>query len=768
MQNTKPDSESNFFQKLWAKKVPQYVGTYMAVGFGLFQFLDMTFKRYNFDTKWVDKYLILWLVLLPSVIIVSYFGKDLLPFALLKKWRTQKIVILTNLVAALVLVGTFFNTNAATKEITVTNENGVQEKLLIPNKEKIKNIACFQFKNETNSEENNWWGIAFSSLLTSNLEQRPEFYCLSIYGLLGHYGDLGLPYFSEASVGKLREMARQSRNDYFTDISFTKENNLFSFNGKLHQTKNGKAIIDIQVKNKDPFEAIDEIREIIFKKIPNPLDAKENVTYLPSSSLITNNKEALKHYTLANMHFYKFPSQLEKSISLMRKAFNLDTNCAACSYQIGDFNYGMGNKTEAIKYLKTAIKNASSLPERLQFGYKLTLYSLSEDLNSYYQLSEIQRKKYPYEFSAYQRLISYYQINKGVDSAKQLIQEAIDNGNIEKGLLQMYNLQMDIKAYSEAEKTLNQITKQFPDRKEDNRKYADVYEKQGKLDASKAILIEEEILNPFDTDIQLKLVDLELKNTEIEKAMLRLEKGLEQASTLNDSIKYMGTKISTLMLTGRINDALKYLNFYETQSTKIAPLVRVLKGNLSTKAYLYLSSNQPDRIKPVLEEIKKYKEITLETCNVNLWALLYDFEPTMKVDDFKNCTAAYESYGSGFNSVVNILIDYQSKNYKKALQGLTTENKEDIQNTLPDYFLCQLYYKGGDKAKAVQLVEDIINKKSANYPYFYYLLAYYLKDTNPDAAKKHLETVLKIWKNADADFIPLQRAQKLEKSLNAI
>ena len=66
-------SQPTFFEKLWERKVPQLLGTYLAVGFGVLQFVEFISRRFSMSSFWVDSYLLLWLMLIPAVALLLYY-----------------------------------------------------------------------------------------------------------------------------------------------------------------------------------------------------------------------------------------------------------------------------------------------------------------------------------------------------------------------------------------------------------------------------------------------------------------------------------------------------------------------------------------------------------------------------------------------------------------------------------------------------------------------------------------------------------------------
>ncbi len=764
-------SETNktWIQQLWDKKVPQYLGTYFAVGFGLLQFVEFLTTRYDLSQYLVDKYLLVWFTLVPAITVLIYFSDQLNPKTDSGTIKWPKYLIIGNVIIAFVLAGLLFNgdTTQQTEVVKLTDEEGKEIKAFVPSLKKVKTIACFQFENLTTDEEQDWLGVALSYLLSTTLDQRPEFYTYSQYGLHPYYDQLGLPAFTVPNVGMQREIAQKSRNDYFSRISFTKKDGQFVFTGDLYSSKNGKSVVQINVQNADPYVAIDEIKQQIYDKIPNPLKTGESQIDLPSSTLISENIEALEYFTQSRITFYKNPTGLEEVVSLAKRAVELDPTCAVCHYYVADPLYGMGKRDEAILSAKKAIKYGASLPERLQFFLKEMLYGISNNMDAYIKLQEMRRKMFPYEFSPYQRLLPLYKTNYGLDSTMVLIKEAIANGNVEKGLLTLYNLQVENEDYIEAEETLNRFSKEFPDREQDRMKYANIYEKQGRIAQAKEILLEEETIDPLNTTVQTRLAYLDFKNQDIESANDRIDKGIKESTTLSDSLNFLWIKGYFLRMRGQVDKSLKIYADYEQLGIKRKPLNVMLTRTLSVKCDLYQSINQPEKVDELLTEISKYSPESkiAYKCNIQAGSLFRGYDMEIKDEEFLACGEYYKTFGDGFEEYFELVNSYRLGNYDKCLTILE-EDKGRIKKLLADagYFLADIYFKNGDIKTAKDIIEKAIEQKT-DEPFYYYRMAVILENENKKKAREYLDIAMQYWSLADKDFIPFKKANGLAKRL---
>ncbi len=763
MENT---TNEIWLNKLFDRRVLQYVGSYLAVGFAVLQFLEFISNRYDWSEVWVDKYLFVWLSFLPAVLVFSFF-KDQIVQATGSKF--PKFFILGNLIVSLLLGILFFNgtKKEANTIVELTNEEGEKIQAIVPAQHRIKTLACFQFDNLTKDQSLDWWGVAFSQLLKFNLNQRPEFYTLSTYNLNGYYNRLNLPLFKVPDVGKQREIAQKSRSDYFSRIAYTIEQGIFIFTGQIYDTRYGKKLFDLEVKDNDPFVAIDELKRQIIQHIPDALGTLENQVDMPASALISSNTEALKFLTQSRIEDFNNPNKLDGVITLAKKAVALDPSCSLCHLHTGIPLYMQGQREESINYVKNAIRYGASLPQRMQFRAKSLLYNYTNNLTANIKLQELRRQMFPYEFGAYDYLVPIYKLNFGVDSTKALIQEAIDNGNVEKGLLEMYFIQISNEEFDAAEKTLDRLSKEFPDREEDRLKYVNLYEKQGRLTEAKELLLKEELLDPLDSEIQLYLAYIDFKNTFVAQASERLDRNLQSSTSTQDSLRFFEGKLYFLKETGQIQKALATLKAHEKCLLQRESKSSIIRSFYITKMNMYHSINQVEKAVPLLEELLRYspEDEDYYRCMTFTNSLVNDYLISEEQqENHAYCETHFKDLGEGYADFVALLKAYQKKDYTACVEILDN-GKTELRTALDmDYFMARIYALAGQLDKARTILQEKINQKTAD-PLYYYEMAALLEKEDPKAAQENLNIALKFWEKADDNYIYLQRAKDLAARL---
>lgn len=764
MENT----SNTFFSNLWKKKIPQYLGSYFAIGFGILQFIEFASKRYQFSSNIVDKYLLIWILLIPAIVILIYFNGNILGKTNTTKIKWPKYAVLGNVLIAFIVGGIFKGkTSAQYKDeiVQLVDEEGKQLQAVIPELNRIKSIACFQFVNKSNDDSNAWWSPAFSVLLQSTLNQRPEFYSVSEFELSKYYNELSLESFTTPTIGMHRKIAQKSRNDYFLRTSFEVKNDEYILTSKLYNTLDGKEEKEFKITDASPFIAIDKLSAELYQHYFGAFENKETQILLPSSSLITNQTEALKSYTESSLIFFKNPEDLESAINSMSKAIKADKTCAQCYSSLGVIYYLQKDKENALKHLKKAIKYGEGLPKRSQFDAKAMYYSISGNIGGYLKLLELRKNMFPYEFTAYEQLQHLYATNKGVDSTIVLLDEAIENGNIEKGLLAKFDWQLVKEDYNGAENTLLRLTKEFPDREQDKNKFVTLYRRQGNLDKAKKYLIELEALNPFDTEIQIDIAFIDFKNLEFKKAMDRINEGYEQADTQTDSLAFLWAKGYLELKLGKVESALEHINKYEALAQKQMPTLQVLQKTFFTKVLAYQSNGNNDNIATLIDDMSTYQEELrpIFKCQTSELMLREYVPNSLHGNAFKGCLNTFDSYGEGYKNRYLIYNAYLNNNYQEALNILTEH--PDLHKSLDDFFLINLYKISDNHSKAITLAKKNIKLKTVDVKY-YIVLAELLKEKDPDTARKHLSTALKFLEQADTNYYPLIKAKELEFALN--
>ena len=157
--------EVSFFKDLIHRRVPQIIGVYIAVSWGIVQFTDWIVNRYLLSPHLVDLALVILMSLIPSSLIVAYFhgrpGRD--------KWKKpEKFGIPVNIVITALLAFFVFSGKDLSKvsqKVTLEDETGKKIERTIPKTQFRKKIVLFYFKNETGDTSLDWLQYGITHML---------------------------------------------------------------------------------------------------------------------------------------------------------------------------------------------------------------------------------------------------------------------------------------------------------------------------------------------------------------------------------------------------------------------------------------------------------------------------------------------------------------------------------------------------------------------------------------------------------------------------
>ena len=216
------NSKKSLFADLWERRFFQFFATYIAVSWGLIQFLEWAVKRYEMPSIWVDKLVVFLLLMLPFVISVIYVhgrsGPD--------KWlKFEKILYPLNIVVALGMSMFLVNSSAAvtTETVTVTDVEGETLVREIPKQEHNKRVVVFP--TEGVPKEDEWVGVGISELLNNKLEQDMRILVSSANSISGSYEDYGYKPFDDIPFATKMNMSVDNYSDFFVESKFIPNTN---------------------------------------------------------------------------------------------------------------------------------------------------------------------------------------------------------------------------------------------------------------------------------------------------------------------------------------------------------------------------------------------------------------------------------------------------------------------------------------------------------------------------------------------------------------
>lgn len=756
---------SNLFARLWERKVPQLLGTYLAVGFGLLQFLEFVVNRYELSGNLVDKYLVLWLVSLPAVAMLVYHR------GLANKMAAaQRVMVAANLGLAIGLAAFLFNGDEAVGDVEVniaaTAKDLDGNLRNVPEASAIKKLAIFPFENKTGKEDQDFWGLALPNLLMRDLEQRPEYYVYDGLSLQGYYGLFELDYFSRINQSTQRGIAQRRRTDYFISGSYEEKEGLFSVSGSIYRTRDGKKVFDLMAEATSPYATVDILKESILEQLPDRLSADEFTTDLPAATLLTDVPEALDAYVQGSKKFIEDPADLPPSLAAFKRSIALDPSCADCHFQAGDKTYGMGQRDSSLVLIRRAIKLAKVLSDRDQFYYKSVLYTLEGDYEALYGLLEVQRKLYPYEYRPYAALATYYQREYGVDSAIVLMQEAAAVSDRENALNRLYSLYLVKEDFAAAEATLDELSEAFPTSEGNKSKYISLYQKWNRPDEARALLKEMMTVDPFNYQLKFQLVSLEYGAGNYDKTEEVVRSILSETGVTVDSVAAMDWLITLAVTRGHLKEAQRLTDERIEVASAVRPVNVQLQNLYAGRVRMMIYQDNLAGLEEIIAELKEYdaERGRLYECFTVIYRSVYESTRPPTMDELIQCRPTFAALGGTMQLMAELYEMMANEEYPAAAQLVAEQLDEGLDIAGGDLSQARILRLGGRLNRAEKLMRENIAIYQ-RLPTYHLELANILAEKDPAAALESLDIALSVWATADKKFLPKKRALELRDKI---
>ena len=745
-------TDRNFFALL---------GTYLAVGFGLLQFIEFLVNRYGLDPSLIDRYLIVWLVSLPAVAIVIYYRGRPPARPRWPHWVVPANLLLSLLLAFLLVDGDSEAAEGQETTVTVQDESGTELTAAVPGENQVKYLSVFAFDNELGTDSLEWWRVAIGDLLAKDLRQHPDYYPEAASRLAGYYNGQGLEAFDHLTVATQRGIAREARTAYFVNGSFARRGAEFSIQGAVMRTRDGKTLIEFSATDADPLAAIDAVSEQIVSGLPQSQAMLAGASDLPVASLVSENQEALRYLTEADIAFLRRPGDVEGALAIYRRAMAADPRCAECVANVADKLYGLGKQDSSIQLLQRAARLASDLPRRDQFAIRGTLYAASGEYDKYYQLMELTRKLYPYDYQAYRALLSQYQTSYGLDSAKYLMREAIRYGHTERGLLNLYSLHLQDKEYAEAEQVLDRYFEEFPERTDDRLKYVTLYELQNMPERAAQTLQELITLDPFNMSYRFALADMEIRGGKLATSPETYRSLLADSDSREDSVRAYTTLAGVYTSLGKISTSNAVLDELEELLGELLPPNRVLAQTYRLREYNYLFTGRQGSLDSLTTALGRYgaDQDQIYRCVARLDRIQLLPHGTVEDAALEACSEALRK-AQYTEAALSVVLAYADGKYAEAAERLRSgQGEERAEEALARTFQARVYRLAGDTERAEELLSEQLDiyRDEPNT-----LLELYLTTGNSAT----LAAALEVWADADEAYLPARTARALAAAGN--
>jgi tetratricopeptide (TPR) repeat protein len=541
----------NLIRELRARRVPQFTSAYVVGGFGLVQFLEFLEGRMELSPHLVNLIALGLVLLLPSVVMLAWSlgrpGRDTLG-------RTEKFAVPANLLAAAVLLFVLFQgkeLGAVTRTIEVEDEHGAVSERVVPKSEFRRRLMLF-YPTNTGSATDDWAREASILLISSDLGQ-DIFLDLAIpFNMVNALREAGHENGHGLSRPLMRKIARDAHYAYFSSGTLRRKGESWHLSLELHESESGRRVSTRDHTGADLMELADLASRRLREDLGIPAAHIDKSPDLPASELCSADMEALKGLAEGIVKCLH-RNDWEGAVAPLEDAVARDPGFALAQFLLFNVYQTVGRNEESAAAMRAAMDNLYRVPERTGFMIKSSYYyNIEQDADKAMAVLEMWSRIYPNDVQAVAQQGLYHRIRQDLPAALAAYKRILEIDPTQYGYLeQISDLHTQLGNHDEAERCLRRYVELFPSRAGGYVDLAEFYRDTGRLDEARDNLERARLLEPGDIDLDLRLIELDLRLGRYAASREALDAALDRAETARERARIGAHMIEFAVLTGR-------------------------------------------------------------------------------------------------------------------------------------------------------------------------------------------------------------------------
>jgi tetratricopeptide (TPR) repeat protein len=766
--------------ELLARRVPQFVGLYLAGSWAFVEFLDWAVEQFVLSPHISSFAFLLLLLLIPSVVMLAWRhgapGKDV--------WgRVEAVGISLNLILAATLLFFSFSgkdLGAATTTVVVEDEAGNEIERQVPKQAFRKKVAIFFFDNESGEEALDW--LSFGATLALQVDLAQQMFVISTSPLdgSGHGGillDLQEAGFADGvgvPLTLMREIADTRHLEYFVTGSFTRSDAGITVESVLYQTRRGNLVNRRTFTGVEPLDLIDQMSEQLRLDLDVPEYKIEESPNLPVSELLTGSPKA---FELAAVGFHRIAAgDLSGGLPLLASAVEEDPTFAMAHAQKAGVHLLSNQRPQADSAMQAAMTHLYRLPERTQLGLRtLSQWLFEQDAEKAFRTATYWTELYPDDVQGHVQLA---ELHSARGEWKETIAELETVLELDPS---QYDYILEIGAVHEQggdfEKALEhygRYAELLPDDWRSFTAIASVHSSLGEHEQARAAYERAQVIDPDESSIPLALAQLEMDLGDFGGAVRYREQAHAASRSPQDRLAVYGFDASLHYRQGRFDELERdYQHQIATAAEYMNPLNMMID---QANSVLLQYAPEAGREASALRELDRISEQAsppfdglLGIAYLQIYQGLGNAEQTRVWIDRLDTTI--EALGlEYFRYSVHLGSGRVAEIEGDCLEAIASYGKAvEIQPTTrtPRVWIGRCQLALGNPAAAETTLTEILRVTPAFPKARYQLALVYQEMGRTEDAIAQLQAVLEIWKDADPEYIPAQEARARLAELEA-
>ncbi|MCD4723421.1 MAG: tetratricopeptide repeat protein [Bacteroidales bacterium] len=749
-----------FFKDLWQRRVLQITGIYLLLSYLVSLGIEFMVKEYMLSPHLTNLIWYILLSLIPSIIMISYFhGKKGV-----SKWtKVELIGMPLNIVAAvLVLVFVFKGKDlgAITTKVTVQNEDGEKiEKLVIKN-EFRKKIFIFNIENITGDTALDYLQYSIPEMTEYDLSQDILLTSQTAMGIYSRIAEAGYESAVGLPLTQMKRFAEQRHMNYFMFGQLNFENGEYILDVKLYETRLTRQAAEISLKDKSPFDLVDQLTIEIKRAMGLPESHISETIDLPISEIFTASEKALYYFSMAIME--NALNNWTENVRLLEIVLKEDPDFAIAHVMIAISYLNINNVESAWEALQTAMddRHMHKLPERQQFIVKYVYYIIGQEPDKAMIVVKMWVDLYPDDIMAHSTLGQRYALRnmfpEAIREYKEILRLDPEQYQFISTLAEYY---LQLGNFDSSLAYFERYAQKLPKQAQSYRNLGDYYSLTGDMVLAKEnyekALVNADISGkvPIMIDLANVLVNAGI----LDQAYKQYMDALSISRTARDSVIVYNALERFYLTKGQ---ARRSLESHELKLDKYKTFItpKDFLAYRATNLEPYVNAGELNKAYDILEEIAQKLEPPLD--NLVPFGYMFIYAETGDVEKAEEAMVGAKDLIKGFGQESMMAFIYY-------VQGRLNESLGKYQEAIDDYnkffetnptsyhihsFTSRCYRQLKDFKQAEEEIQISLKHRPFSPTCNYEAALLYLETGEEEKGMEHLERAVEIWKDADSDY----------------
>lgn len=610
---------ANLIRDVRERRVIQYAAIYVAISWGVVQFLDFVTSRYLLSPALTDLALLAALLLFPSVILVTWNhgrpGAD--------RWlRSEKIGVPINLLLAAGVLTFVFrgqDLGATTTAVVVQDEEGNEIQRIVPKASFRRSLALFNFDDVTSRDTTasgdagraedgpSWLSYALPQAMALDLSQ-DQFLNLRIPAQFkARLVEAGFPTLTGVPLGLQREISEEFHLDHFLVGEVEQHGDSIRVSTTVHPTAGGRPIGEHTLAGTDPLELADRLATAVREDLGVPTsggaEAPDVARDVRVSELLTDSPEAFRAFS-DGVRSLSLDNDFPSAAAHLRQAVELDPTFAIANHTLFTVYLFASQTEQGLPHLQAAMDHMYRLPERMQFQVKSDYYFMQQDSERAYAVIYMWAELFPDDLTAQQGLAQIQVLQGQKDEAVLSLQRVYEmdptQGQLLRQIGQLYEEQGRL---DDALDTYVRYAERYPQEPDAYRDIGDVHRRRGEHDQAREQYDRALLVDPSSRASMLRIARLDADIGDFEAASQELERVLEGARSPQERSLALAALTEFSEYRGELARALEYRERAITESEAYQPPFLVLSQRMGLMG-LYAKAGLGNEALGLIDELE--------------------------------------------------------------------------------------------------------------------------------------------------------------------